>query len=913
MRQRLAAILAADVAGYSLLMAADPAGTVGSLDAARGVFRARIGAQQGRVIDMAGDSVLAVFDTASGAVNAALEVQQQLAALAATVPEPIRMQFRIGIHLGDVIEKTDGTVYGEGVNIAARLEGLAEPGGITVSYAVRGAVLNRVRAAFDDLGEHLVKNIAHPMRAFRVRSDSGTHGAAESPVPRSSRVEGAVAGPSGNLPAALPPLYGRDTDLAEVRARVIEHRLVTLVGAGGIGKTRLAQAVAHGLQDDFGDGAWMVELASLTDPARIPAAVAQALRIALPGKAPPLDVLADRLKSEALLIVLDNCEHLVDAAGELVDALLRSAPGVHILATSQRPLRLDSEQVIRLGTLAVPVSATIGGAAAHGAVALFVERVAALRTGFVLGEDNVEPIVDICRRLDGVALAIELAAARVPLLGVQGVRDHLGERLRVLTKGARVAAPRHQTLRAALDWSHSLLGAQEQAVFRRLGVFAGSFSLELAQRVAGDATIDRWAVLEHLGELVDKSMVVADPGEVPRYRLLETARAYALEQLVAAGEEAMLRRRHAQSVLAELERQLSSRTMDECAQLWAPQLDNLGRAVEWASGDHGDTLLALALVNSASILMYQMGQYTECARWMLALEPRIDGAAPLAMARFRFGLALGGLHGGLSTERRLELLVHAKAAFEGLGELNWMARTLFVMAYVATVRNDLASAQAYLDEARGVCTEQAPVSLRALFFFMQGLTHRTAERHAEAIDALTQAASLAQAAGDSRAYSNVLNNLGALHFEMGHVEEAVVHHRALLALGRRMHFDSEMMAFTLGWLSHFLAVQGSLDEAQATASEAVPYMRRTIGVRYFCGLFAALPAAQGRLADAARLIGADDAGRARRGETRSRADQRTLDATLGQIAAAHAGTQIDTWRTEGSLLDEDAIIALVLN
>ena len=248
--------------------------------------------------------------------------------------------------------------------------------------------------------------------------------------------------------------------------------------------------------------------------------------------------------------MLDNCEHLVGAAAVLVAALRRIAPRVAMLATSQEPLRIEGEQLYRLSPLAVPAEAQRAHAGEFGAVALFVARVQALAPRFALATDTVDDVVEVCRRLDGIPLALELAAARVPLLGVTGVRARLDDSLRLLSSGARDAPPRQQTLRAALAWSHQLLTPEEQCVFRRLGVFAGSFALEFAQQALADDSLDAWTVLDHLGSLVDKSLVIAEGAAVPRYRLLETARAFALEQLDAAGEAEALRARHAAALRA---------------------------------------------------------------------------------------------------------------------------------------------------------------------------------------------------------------------------------------------------------------------------------------------------------------------------------------------------------------------------
>lgn len=302
----------------------------------------------------------------------------------------------------------------------------------------------------------------------------------------------------GNLSASPPELIGREAECAAMQTLLLHHPLVSVVGAAGIGKTRLAIAAAHALQDHYKDGVWVVELAALNDVGLLVQSVARTLRIALPEMREPIDELATALLGLEILMVIDNCEHLVDEVGTLVGRLLKGSNSLRIMTTSQEPLKVVDEHVFRLGPLEIPSAATVDEASSFGALRLFIERVRSYQTHFKIDASTLEHVIDICRRVDGMPLAIELAAARVPLLGVAGVRERLGERFRILTGGSRFAPKRHQTLRAALDWSHALLNAQEQAVYRRLGVFVGTFSLESAQELAESDGIDAWAVLEHM-------------------------------------------------------------------------------------------------------------------------------------------------------------------------------------------------------------------------------------------------------------------------------------------------------------------------------------------------------------------------------------------------------------------------------
>ena len=404
-----------------------------------------------------------------------------------------------------------------------------------------------------------------------------------------------------NLPEPVSELIGRETEIEEILRLARAHRLVTLTGAGGIGKTRLGLAVARLLLPKFVNGAWLAELASLSDPDLVPAAVAMALGLQLPAGAVPAECIANAPGSQHLLLVLDNCEHVIDAAAGIAETLLHTNAALHVIATSREPLGAEGEIVYRVPPLDVPAEGTedIDDALKHGAVRLFVARARAAQRHFSTDRRISAATTAICRRLDGIPLAIELAAARVATLGAEGVAARLDDRFRLLASGRRTALPRHQTLRATLDWSYDLLPSSERLILRRLSVFAGGFTLEAASTVAACGEVIGPGVVDCVVNLVTKSLVAADvDGPEPRYRLLETTRAYVLEKLTQSSERDEIARHHAEYYRHLLQRaavESLTRPAAEWLAAYGPDVDNLRAALDWAFSPSGDPSVGVAL------------------------------------------------------------------------------------------------------------------------------------------------------------------------------------------------------------------------------------------------------------------------------------------------------------------------------
>ena len=499
------------------------------------ILRDAIESHDGFVVKTTGDGFHAAFAAAHDAIDAAVAGQLTLAQEQWGETGPLRV--RMGIHSGPA-ESRGGDYYGTAVNRAARLMSVAHGGQVVVSLATNELVRDSP-VQLVDLGEHRLQDLGQPERIFQVAHADLS---AEFAPLRS------LDSYASNLPLQMTSFVGRGRELVEITKAFDDTRVVTLTGVGGVGKTRLAVQVGAELLPRFGDGVWLCELGPVADRGLVPEVVAAALGVQQrPGMSLAESILA-ACRNRELVLVLDNCEHLLDAAATLVEAMVRACPGVCVLATSREGLGVSGERILVVRSLGLPATDGLPGDSVEeaDAVRLFCDRAVSARDGFVLGADNVDAVAQICDRLDGIPLAIELAAARVRMMTPGEIADRLDERFRLLTGGARTAVERHQTLRQAVDWSYDLLAPREQELLNRLGVFAGGFTLDAAESVAAGGGIETFDVLDGLGQLVDKSLVVADATPVgTRYRLLETIRQYALERLDDTGETDTTRRRHA--------------------------------------------------------------------------------------------------------------------------------------------------------------------------------------------------------------------------------------------------------------------------------------------------------------------------------------------------------------------------------
>ncbi|MDT5341388.1 MAG: hypothetical protein QOE52_572 [Mycobacterium sp.] len=630
-----------------------------------------------------GDSFVAAFARASDAVACALELQR--APLA-----PIRL--RIGIHTGEIQLRDEGNYAGPTINRTARLRDLGHGGQTLLSGATEALVLDGLPddVWLSDRGTHSIRDLPRPERVMQLCHPDLVNDF----LPL--RVSKAVV--SQHLPMQLTSFVGRDEQLTQVRELLTQNRLVTLTGAGGVGKTRMAIQIAGQSVNEFADGIWYVDLAPITDPDLVPITTARALRLPEePGRS-TTDTLRRFVADRQLLVVLDNCEHLLDASATLTMALLEAAPRLSLLATSREPIGVAGELSWRVPSLPL----------ADKAIELFVDRACRARPDFVVTEDNAATVTEICRRLDGVPLAIELAAARVRALSLAEILDSLHDRFRLLTGGARTAVRRQQTLRASVDWSHALLTEPERVLFRRLAAFMGGFDLDGAQSVCGGGDVERYQVLDQLALLVDKSLVVADEsGSRTRYRLLETMRQYALEKLGESGEADVVRTRHRDyytALAAKLDAPARG-DYERGIEQAETEIDNLRAAFGW-SRENSDIELALALASALQPLWQGRGRLREGLTWFDTVFTDLDahqpGVTPAVRARALADRATLGLWGASteSPDQAQQALVIARK----IDDPALLIRALTACGYIAAYF-DSEAAGPYLAEAIGLARD----------------------------------------------------------------------------------------------------------------------------------------------------------------------------------------------------------------
>ena len=724
----------------------------------------------------------------------------------------------------------------------------------------------------------------------------------------------------GNLPAHLPPLIGRDAELSALAALLSSHRLITVTGAGGMGKTRLAQAAAFAAGRDFvnyPDGVWLIELAQARGSQLLLASLASTLGVAIDpdGTAAQLAV---HLSDRKMLIVLDNCEHIAADIARAAATLLHTAPGIRLLATSQESLKLPEEHVMRLGALGLPAAEAQDEQKVElsdqnfGAVALFTTRAREAAPHFVLCRDNQAAVEDICRRLDGIPLAIEFAAARLPLLGVAGLRRRLDDRFRLLIASNRLAPARQQTLLAALEWSHALLASDEQIVFRRLGVFRGSFGLDAAQGVCAGEDFDEWTVLDHLAALIDKSLVISESGSVPRYRLLESARAFALARLKDANELSATTQRLSRSVLRQFDKAYSGRwTVSTNALLAAtlPDVDNLRAALSWAAGEAGDATLLASLVGASGSFWKPANLTSEGLNWFRTATQRLTKITPADIeARLLLGFAIVSHQSEANKE--LAALHRAAELFLGLHDRPGHYETLCLLAQKQVWQRDLDAAEKTITAANAIYEMSWPPVMREGLLIARTYWLEVSGRSAEGEPLMVELVALMRSLDDDRKLDHALMQLAENYFIQGKASAAIAVRREVVQRigARRVNYA----ASNLGNLSAALTFNDELDEALQIAQTAFPLMLHEASLHVYADHLALLTCKLQRYVDAARLLGRSDAHFSASGFEREESELRAARMTRGRLRQALPSGELNRLMAEGAVMTTESAFRAAL-
>ena len=826
-----------DIEGSTQLWEMQPDAMQTALAKHDAILREAIESNSGYIIKTTGDGIHGVFEKAIAAVQATLAAQKKLQALIHNLPIRVRM----GLHSGEA-EQRANDYYGQELNRAARIMAVGHGGQILLSAVTAELVREHlpVETSLLDLGEHRLRDLVRPEHIYQLRAPD---------LPEKFPPIRSLNALPNNLPIQLTSFIGRQHEMQEARQLLASSRLLTLIGPGGTGKTRLSLQVAAEQLPEFKDGVWLIELAPLADPAFIISTIVSALGLYEVQGIPLLNILIDYLRDKSLLLILDNCEHLIEASAQVAQQLLRACPQLKIIASSREALGVDGETVYRVPSLSLP-DRSAGAIMEFEATRLFIERATKAEPRFHLTDHNASSIAQICLRLDGIPLAIELAAARVKVFTPEQIAERLDDRFRLLTGGSRTALPRQQTLRALIDWSYQSLNESEQRALRRLAVFSGGWTFEAAEAVVGEVE-----ALDGLPGLVNKSLVnVEEQDDESRYRFLETIRQYAMEKLFESGEAIDVRDRHLDYFLQrmkqtpESEQRIYGALPDDVEWLDRMELEhaNLRAALEWSAANHPDKALSL---------IYILGNFwvgrdynLEACRWcQLILErgrslPDMDGERAKVYGILGWssigigdhktgreaaeaGIALSRKAKDPVTLGRLLALVSLACMFLGdfpavekaLTEAEMIARQTGLAEQLATVLTtraqlafagyrDLAKSKMYLDEALMISTTIQNEWATAMSLFgmarVAGLTGDLITARAKFL----QSANLAMNIGNKRQMYSCYSELAHVLRENGELDEPLAIYRDLLPKWKELGHRAAV-AHELECIAYILARQ----------------------------------------------------------------------------------------------------------
>ena len=868
-----------DIEGSTKLWEEHPEEMKSALAEHDSILREAINSNNGHIIKTTGDGVHAVFTTVLDAIHAAVTAQRALVQTSEVFAEhpqngaeadqtsEVSIHVRMGMHTGEA-ELRDGDYYGQSLNRAARIMDVAHGGQILLSAVTAALVRDHLPADTDllDLGEHRLKNLSRTENIFQLNVPD---------LPRDFPPLASLNIFANNLPVQLTSFIGRERELVEVKQRLENAHLLTLIGPGGTGKTRLSLQLGASLLPDFKDGVWLAELAPLSHPSLVVQTVASVLAVREQPGMPLKELVLDYLRDKHLLLILDNCEHLIETCVQLTDEFLHNAPKMKVIASSREALGINGETIYRVPSLSLPeqthpagtAQVTREAVAGFESVQLFVERATAANPKFQLTDENASSVAQICKRLDGIPLAIELAASHVKVFSPEQIAMRLDDRFKLLTGGSRTALPRQQTLRALIDWSYDILTTDEQALFRRLSVFAGSWTYEAAEMICGDSNF-----LDLLTQLINKSLVVVEEGKETRYRLLETIRQYARDKLLESGEGGELRNKHLRYFLDLAETAEPELHSFESLQ-WTVKLqteyDNIRAALEWGLSE--DLEAALRMIGALPYFWITQGYAVEGRRWALDVlekaksRPGQDKEKEDRQVTIRANayLALSIMATDLGDN---EVVLATASESVALARKSGDKRILsFALAYLASGRTNLGEAgEAYPLAQEALALARECGSKHALAFSLTAMGEVSAiakHDYESAMAYAEEAMALTEKGGYRWGNSMTIFGLGYAARSLGDYDQARSRFRASLPVFIELG-DKHRINMVESELAH-------IEREQGHYQTAIPIYRETIlewqrlghraAIAHQLECFAFIAKAQEQVEHALRLFGAAEA------------------------------------------------------
>jgi predicted ATPase/class 3 adenylate cyclase/Tfp pilus assembly protein PilF len=864
----------------------------------------------GSVAGTQGDSFFVAFPRAVDAIHAVVQSQHALAAQ--RWPDDVSVRVRMGLHTGESQISSLGYV-GLDVHRAARIAAAAHGGQVLLSQTTYELIRSELPdgVTVRDIGEHRLKDLRQPKHLYQLVIRG-----LPSDFPPLKSLDASL----NNLPIQLTSFIGREKEITEIKQAISEHRLVTLIGPGGSGKTRLALQVAAEMIEQFRAGVFFVALEPITDPGLVASTIAHLLGLTETAGRSILDNLKDYLQNKSLLLLLDNFEQVI-SAGPLVAELLAACSELKILVTSREGLHVSGEREYPVPPLALPDITQLPSPESlsqYAAVGLFIKRAQAVRPDFRITSDNAPAVAEICYRLDGLPLAIELAAARIKLLPPRAMLARLGNRLEFLTGGGRDLPARQQTLRNAIAWSYDLLNENEQNLFRQLSVFSGGCTVDAVEAVAGDHSA-HVSTLDQLGSLLDKSLLreVEDTNGQPRFLMLELLREFGLEQLQASGEQVTIRHRHTEFFLGLAEGAEASLESGEQVQ-WMdrlePEHDNLRAALEWSKTAEGAGEICLRLAGALGYFWEMRGHFSE-GRQRLTAILSMEAAQGQTAARAKLlaraaELAYRQSDYPVTTSLAEEsLAIHRK-----LGDQQGIASTLIKLGNAATERGSYASASRFLEEAVAIWRERKDKHGTARALISLGWTAlRSGDAHL-ANARLEEALALSRELGDTRSMGFELSGLGEVALRQGDYARATQLMQESLELRRQLG-NKWGVGVSLGMLGWVAMRERDWDRAIARLGESLQ-VRQEIGdkggsawcLERLAGIFMV----RRQTEKAVRLFGAAAALRASIGSVIDPVDQANYKRNLSSLRAKLGKERFTAIWNEGRALTLEQAVAYAL-